>query len=316
MPSTRRSLTDAEREQRRAEQRQLVRASIEQLRTSDGWQAYLKARARFPSYSWRNVLLIYLQHPTAERVAGFRAWLDLGYCVRKRPDDVPPGQWAIRIWARCEPSKTRLRAWRDAGGDPDQKPRATYRLVCVYAQDQVDALPPPAKPVPLRAPIAQITGDSHQSMFATIVKLAEEIGYSVVVCDTGRADGTCHRQTREIKVADRLALNGRLAAGIHELAHALVGDDDDAPKLSYAQEELVVESIAWSCCQTVGLDTSANSIPYLTSWAQSASIEVLEQTAAITGRISDRLEAALVAEPTAAHPAGQELIDAAQPVAV
>ncbi len=78
------TLSDQEREQRRAEQRELVRASIEQLRTSDGWQAYLKARRRFSSYSWRNVLLILSQHPTAHRVAGFRAWLDLGYCVTNR----------------------------------------------------------------------------------------------------------------------------------------------------------------------------------------------------------------------------------------
>jgi hypothetical protein len=71
-------------------QRELVRASIEQLRASDGWQAYLKARSRFRSYSFRNVLLIHLQHPSGERVAGFRAWLELSYCVNK-------GSTAIRI---------------------------------------------------------------------------------------------------------------------------------------------------------------------------------------------------------------------------
>ena len=60
MAKHRRTLTDEEREQRHGEQRELVRASIEQLRSSDGWQAYLKARARFRSYSWRNVLLINL----------------------------------------------------------------------------------------------------------------------------------------------------------------------------------------------------------------------------------------------------------------
>ena len=128
----RRPLTDEEREARRAAQRELVCASIEQLRSSDGWQAYLNARRRFPSYSWRNVLLILHQRPTATRVAGFRTWLDLGYCVRKRPDDVPEGAWAIRIWARCEPSRKRMQAWRDAGADPDERPRATYKLVNVF----------------------------------------------------------------------------------------------------------------------------------------------------------------------------------------
>ncbi|MGB0093304.1 MAG: hypothetical protein WBP81_12350 [Solirubrobacteraceae bacterium] len=113
---------------------------------------------------------------------------------------------------------------------------------------------------------------------------------------------------------DRLASNGRLVAGIHELAHAFVGDDQDAPQLTYAQEELVVESVAWSCCQTVGLDTSANSIPYLASWAEQASLEVLEQTAAITGRLAQRIEDALLADP--ATEAGDEQSDnPAAPVA-
>jgi hypothetical protein len=47
----RRPLTETEREQRRAEQRELVAASIEQLRNSDGWQAYLHARRRLHAYS-------------------------------------------------------------------------------------------------------------------------------------------------------------------------------------------------------------------------------------------------------------------------
>ena len=51
MAKDKRTLSDQEREQRRAEQRELVRASIEQLRSSEGWQAYLKVRSRFHSYS-------------------------------------------------------------------------------------------------------------------------------------------------------------------------------------------------------------------------------------------------------------------------
>ncbi len=73
--------------------------------------------------------------------------------------------------------------------------------------------------------------------------------------------------------------------------------------LTYAQEELVVGSVTFCCCQTVGLDTSANSIRYLTSWAESASLDALEQTAERTARLSDRIEAVLVADPAAAQPA-------------
>jgi hypothetical protein len=52
----RRSLSDAERDQRRAQQRQLVTDAVEQLRSSEGWLGYLCARRRFHDYSpliWR-----------------------------------------------------------------------------------------------------------------------------------------------------------------------------------------------------------------------------------------------------------------------
>ena len=86
---------------------------------------------------------------------------------------------------------------------------------------------------------------------------------------------------------------------VHELAHALVAvelGDRRADTFDYASEELVVESIAFCCCQTVGLDTSANSIPYLTSWAEQAPVEVLEQAAQLTGRIADRIDNTLLTD--------------------
>src|SRR5450755_5023895 len=125
MAKAKRSLTEQEREQRRAQQRELTRASIEQLRSSDGWRSWLKARARFRSYSPRNVLMILSQHPTAERVAGFHAWLDLGYCPGR-------GTKAIRIWAPCPPSRKQLQVWREDGADPAHKPRTGWRLACVF----------------------------------------------------------------------------------------------------------------------------------------------------------------------------------------
>jgi antirestriction protein ArdC len=287
MTTTRRPLTDRERDARRAEQRALVTAAIEQLRSSEGWQAYLKGRARFRAYSARNVLMILQQHPTAERVAGFRAWLALGYCPVK-------GSRAIRIWAPCPPSKSAVRKWRDAGADPEAQPRTCWRLASVFAQDQVAELPPPAVPAPLQAPVAEITGDSHERLITRLTTLADEIGYTVQITDTGAADGTCHPGQRTIRVADRLAPNGRLVALIHELAHALVSVDDQALELDYAEGELIAESVAWTCCQTVGLDSSANSIPYLASWAEQASLDVLERAAALTGRLADRIERVLL----------------------
>jgi antirestriction protein ArdC len=282
--------SDEERDQRRAQQRELVSASIEQLRSTEGWAGFLRARRAFHSYSYRNVLLIAMQHPTATRVAGFHAWLKLGYCVRK-------GETGIRIWAPCPPSKKTLAAWRAAGADPDERPRTYWRLAAVFAQDQIAELPPPAVPASLNAPApTALRGESHAELVGELVVLAGELGYCWEVCDTGEAEGRHNPKRRRIEISDRLSANGQLAAGVHELAHALVALDELAPRLSYAEEELVVESVAFCVCETVGLDTKANSLPDLTGWAEEADLEVLERAAALTARLADRIEAALIAE--------------------
>jgi hypothetical protein len=49
---------------------------------SEALQSYLNTMGRFPSYSWRNVLLIHAQRPTASHVAGYHTWKDLGRYVK------------------------------------------------------------------------------------------------------------------------------------------------------------------------------------------------------------------------------------------
>jgi antirestriction protein ArdC len=292
--TAKRSLTDDEREERHAVQRQLMTDAVEQLRSSEGWQRYLHTRRAFRSYSPRNVLLIMLQHPSATRVAGFRAWLNLGYAVQR-------GQASIKIWAPCPPSKKQLQAWRDAGADPQQRPRTHWRLASVFAQDQVAELPPPAEPLPLDPPaMAEILGDSHADRLAALEQFVTALGYRMRIADTGSAEGIHRGAEKLIEISERLEPNGRLAAGIHEAGHALVALDELAPKLTYAEEELVVESVAYCICQTLGLATDANSIPYLASWAEEAELDVLERAAGLTARLADRIEAALIAPTTAA----------------
>jgi hypothetical protein len=84
MPS-RRPPTDTEREDRRERDRQRLHQATEQLLDSDGWQRWVRVRARngLSRYSVNNQLLIALACPDATYVCGFRSWLQLGYQVRK-----------------------------------------------------------------------------------------------------------------------------------------------------------------------------------------------------------------------------------------
>ena len=72
-------LSDEERAQRRAADREYARQAVERLRSSEGWQSWLATRAKFTRYSLTNQLMIALAMPEATRVAGFKAWLNLGW---------------------------------------------------------------------------------------------------------------------------------------------------------------------------------------------------------------------------------------------
>ncbi len=171
----RRALSDEERAERRAAERKLMEQAIDQLRSSEGWQHWLRVRRHFHSYSFHNQLLIAYQRPGATRVAGFRRWLALGYAVRK-------GERGLSIWAPCPPSKKKLRAWREAGANPDERPQTYFRMVKVFDRAQVDPLPEfPGGPVALDPPIEPIEGDSLAGLFEPLARFATSIGYTVAV---------------------------------------------------------------------------------------------------------------------------------------
>ncbi len=254
----RRELSEEERAAKRAAERELMTAAIEELRSSEGWQRWLRVRRHFHTYSFHNQLLIASQRSEATCVAGFRRWLTLGYAVRK-------GEHGIRIWAPCTPSAKKLREWRKAGADPGSKPRTYFRLAAVFDRSQVEPLPEfPGGPVELEPPIEPVEGDGLADLFEPLADFGASIGFSVEVEEvTGGSRGYCERSAGRIavdQVAEDFSPNAQVAVEVHELAHALVGVDrrEDDPKLSYAEEEVVVECVAYSVCSTLGLDTSGS----------------------------------------------------------
>jgi antirestriction protein ArdC len=293
----RRRLSDHERAARRAAEREQMKEAISALQTSEGWQSWLRARRHFHAYSLHNQLLIAHQCPDATHVAGFRAWLGLGYCVRK-------GEKAIRIWAPMPPSKRALEAWREAGSPPDQRPRTYFRLVPVFDRSQVDPLPEhPGGPAPLEPPHEPICGDGLERLRLPLTEFAvgldSEVSFEPI---PGSAAGYHEPATGRIVVDNGAGRspNAEIQTLIHELAHLLIRVDrrDDDPKLTYRAEEVVVESVAYSVCGGLGLDTSGDSVPYLAGWGGEGATDQLEHYAALIDRLAGRIEEVAMPSPT------------------
>ena len=136
MPRTtrRRPLTDEQRAQRRARDREQFEHAVRALLTSDGWERWVRTRRTFRRYSLNNQLLIALQRPDATRVAGFRAWLRLNRCVRK-------GEKGIQIFAPCTVKQRdeHGRVVLDEHGRP--RTRTLFKLTSVFDVAQTEQHP-------------------------------------------------------------------------------------------------------------------------------------------------------------------------------
>lgn len=281
--------TDAERQARREADREMATAAVEALMSSAGWQQWLSLRRHFHRYSLGNQLLIAMQKPDASRVAGFRAWLKLGYCVQR-------GERALRIWVPMAPSKHEIVQWRRDGSPADRKPRTRFRLGPVFDRSQVAPLPAPAEPVPLDPPVTTVSGDDLDWALAPLAQLAAEVGASVVVEPLPDAQGGFFDPfTKTIGLNAKRSVNHQVKTLVHELGHCLLHATDDEPqderRFTYSEEELVVESIAFTVCGSLGLDTSAFSIPYLASWSEQGSLQTIHAAARTIDEIARRIEA-------------------------
>lgn len=273
---------------RRVERRRAERERIEQaarcLLSSEGWQRWVRVRARngLARYSFHNQLLIAMQRPDATYVAGFRAFLELNRCVRK-------GERAIRILAPM-----RLRVADDRGGEPaeegGQQRRTAFRAVPVFDVSQTDPLPD-REPVSLEAPAEPITGDSHADHLPNLSALAAELGYTVSTRPTdGPADGWCDARRREIVVNVHLCANAQVRVLVHEIAHALgVG----YKQYGRSRAEVIVDTVTFIVCGSIGLDTSGSSVPYVAGWGEDGALEAIRSYARTIDEIARRIEDAL-----------------------
>jgi len=275
-----------------------MQEAVDALRSGEGWRRWLTVRRHFHTYSFHNQLLIAHQCPEATRVAGFRAWLKLGYAVRR-------GERGIRIWAPCPPPKKQIAEWKQAGANPHERPPTYFNLVAVFDCSQVDPLPDfPGGPIPLNPPSESVVGDGLAYLFGPLVAFGHSLGLSVTVEPvSGAASGYLEPATDRLVIdvlSEFFSANAQVQTLVHELAHALVRHDrrPEDPKLPYFEEEVVVESVAFAVCASLGLDTSPSSIPYIAGWGERSDDEPIERYAALIDRLANRLEDLAFATPT------------------
>lgn len=212
---------------------------------SEGLRRFLTVAARFPRYSFRNVMLITSQRSDATQVAGFNSWKALGRFVKK-------GEKGIAIIAPCL-----VRRGEDAeapAGQDDDGPETSMRFKAVHvfdiSQTDGEALPE----------LSAVRGDPGDSM-ARLKAFATSRGITVTYGDDelGTADG--RSSGGRILLRSDLDSAHEFEVLAHELGHELLHHGSD--RQTRKTEELEAEAVAYAVCTAVGLDAKAAAADYI-----------------------------------------------------
>lgn len=239
---------------------------------SESLRAFLKVMGRFHRYSVGNQMLIALQRPDAERVAGYRAWQRLGRQVRK-------GEKGITIMA---PIVARRPRWNrndeHAKAESDIKDPNQYSVVAFRGATVFDISQTEGRPLP---EFARAKGEPG-ACIDRLARFIQERGIELTYANTiGSARGVS--RGGKIVVRSDLAAAVRFSTLVHELAHEMLHWSEGAPN-SQVVQETEAEAVAFVVGQAIGLETGTASSDYIQLYRGDrkllmASLERIRETA-------------------------------------
>ena len=283
----------SEEESGRQEQIKEIMAGIENgiqdLFQSGRLEAYLKVMSKFHRYSLNNTILIWTQCPTATYCAGFQTWKnEFGRHVKKGEKGIKilaPAPFKKTVQVKKLDSVTHMPV-RDADGQiameeqTIQIPR--YKTVTIFDLAQTEGPPLPEL-------AAELTGDVQQyDAFMEALRRTSPVPVEIKPIQ-GDADGFFSRETQSITLREGMSQIQTVCAAIHEIVHSIQHNNEQANGKSKAVKEVEAESCAMAVSAFYGLDTSANSIPYLGSYSRDKTVPELRNSLQIIMETTDRL---------------------------
>lgn len=253
-----------------------LEAGIKEVFASGHYRKYLSTMNKFHSYSYNNTLLINMQKPEASYVAGYKTWETLGRHVKK-------GEKGITILAPCpyksvkyvdviDPDTHQVK--RDDFGNPMKEKKeiayASFKAISIFDISQTEGKPLPelAKELQGEIPDYKILMDSIREVAPVPIRF-----------DTWNETKKGHYNLaeKEIVIKSGMSELQTIKTAIHETAHSILHKDVAHAK-DPATMEVEAESVAFICCQHLGLDTSDYSFGYLASWSSDKDLPELKSS--------------------------------------
>lgn len=272
---------------KRADQLKEITERLEQgvkdIFTSEMYTKYLLTMSKFHNYSFNNTLLIAMQRPDATLVAGYNAWKN------KFNRYVKKGEKGIQIIAPApvKEREERKKIDKDTGltvlnesGEPEievvERVIPWFRVTTVFDYAQTDGEPLPTLEVnELTARVKDYTllKEAIEQVSPVPIRFGEI---------EGNAKGYYSHMDKEICVRADMGESQTIKTMIHEVAHAMLHDSDQMKQRGEEKDQLTketeAESIAFTVCSALGIDTSDYSFPYVASWASGKELKELKDS--------------------------------------
>ena len=272
-----------DRKQQMKEITERLEQGVKDIFTSEMYTTYLRTMAKFHNYSFNNTLLIAMQRPDATLVAGFNAWKN------KFNRYVKKGEKGIQIIAPApiKEVEEREKIDKDTGlavlnenGEPEMErveyviPR--FRVTTVFDVSQTDGEPIPSLEV------NELTASVKD--YALLTAAIEQVSPVPMRFDEieGDAKGYYSDADKEICIQVGMGESQTIKTMIHEVAHAMLHNSDSMKQRGEEKDrftkETEAESIAFTVCSALGIDTSDYSFPYVASWASGKEMKELKDS--------------------------------------
>ena len=272
-----------DRKQQMKEITERLEQGVKDIFTSEMYTTYLRTMAKFHNYSFNNTLLIAMQRPDATLVAGFNAWKN------KFNRYVKKGEKGIQIIAPApiKEVEEREKIDKDTGlavlnenGEPEMErveyvvPR--FRVTTVFDVSQTDG-----KPIP-SLEVNELTASVKD--YALLTAAIEQVSPVPMRFDEieGDAKGYYSDADKEICIQVGMGESQTIKTMIHEVAHAMLHNSDfmkqNGEEKDRLTKETEAESIAFTVCSALGIDTSDYSFPYVASWASGKEMKELKDS--------------------------------------
>ena len=248
-----------------------LETGIRDFMQTDRYKEYLKAVGRFHDYSTNNITLITMQKPDATLVAGYTTWKNaFNRNVRK-------GEKGIRIIAPAPVKVEKEKEVLDAYGNL-RKEKVTvtipkYKCVSVFdvSQTEGDRLPD-IDPAELMAEV-----DDYGNLIRAL-EMTSRVPVSYREIDDG-ARGYFDARSEKIVIKSGMGQSQTVKTLIHEIAHSFLhGKEDGGALMPSATKEVEAESVAYTVCSALGIDTSEYTFPYVTAWASKTDNDALKDS--------------------------------------